>query len=145
MNIAVVNLDSAMAQSAQGKELMQQLSTFQRETHDEISASTDQLQQLRRQITDGATTFSTEQLRSLQRKFEQGRQKLRQFQQDKQLEGERLHEKGLQDIRLQLGPVLHNLRIENEYDVILSTESVLAMADWVDITKAVAASLSQAR
>ena len=40
MNIAVVNLDSAMAQSAQGRELMEQLTTFQRETHDEISAST---------------------------------------------------------------------------------------------------------
>ena len=145
MNIAVVNLDSAMAQSAQGRELMEQLTTFQRETHDEISASTDQLNQLRQRITESAHSLPADQLKRLQQQFEEDREKLQQFQKDKQLEGERLHQKGLEEIKLQLGPVLHNLRVENEYDVILNTETVLAMADWVDITKAVAVNLSQTR
>lgn len=145
MNIAVVNLDSAMAQSAQGRELMEQLTAFQRKTQNEISISTNQLQQLRQQISDGAHSLSVERLQQLQQQFEEGREKLKQFQQDKQLEGERLHQKGLEDIKLQLGPVLHNLRVENEYDLILNTETVLAMADWVDITKAVVTNLSQTR
>ena len=145
MNIAVVNLDSAMAQSAQGRELMEQLTTFQRKTQNEISTSTSQLQQLRQRISDSAHSLSVERLQQLQQQFEEGREKLKQFQQDKQLEGERLHQKGVEDIKLQLGPVLHNLRVENEYDLILNTETVLAMADWVDITKAVATNLSQAR
>ncbi len=66
MNIAVVNLDSAMAQSAQGRELMEQLTTFQRETQGEISTSTNQLQQLRQRISESAHSLSVERLQQLQ-------------------------------------------------------------------------------
>lgn len=144
MNIAVVNLDSAMAQSVQGRELMQQLTTFQRETQDRIRSFSDDLQQLRRQITQGAATLSTEQLRSLQQDFESKRIKLQEFQQDKQAEGEQMHHAGLEVIQRKLGPVLEALRNESEYDLIIDAKSVLVMADWVDITKSAAMGLSQA-
>jgi len=143
MNIAVVNLDSAMAQSAQGRELMQQLSAFQRETQDRIRSFSDDLQQLRRRITQGAATLSTEQLRSLQQEFEKKRIKLQEFQQDKQVEGEQMHRAGLEVIQRKLGPVLEALRNESEYDLIIDAKSVLVMADWVDITKSAAIGLSQ--
>lgn len=144
MNIAVVNLDSAMAQSAQGRALMQQLNEFQRETQNAITVSTERLHVLRRRMTEGAHILSTEQLTSLQRDFEKSRDKLEQFQQEKQQEGERLYHDGIEKIKHKLKPVLENLRSENEYDLILDASTVLAMADWVDVTQAVAANLSQA-
>ena len=79
MNIAVVNLDSAMAQSAQGRELMEQLTTFQREIQGEISTSTNQLQQLRQRISESAHSLSVERLQQLQQQFEEGREKLRAY------------------------------------------------------------------
>lgn len=144
--IAVVNLDVVIAQSPAGKALQEKLTKFQQETQAVGETKTSAARDLQQQIVNGANSLSEERLADLQKQLEDAQIDLRRFRDDKQREGEKMQEQGLQEIERQLEPVFTQIRDEGGYDLILNNVPgvVVMVGPKVEITRQVLERLNAA-
>ena len=69
--VAVINIQTAIASTEQGKQAAQELQTKFTPRQNEIDSMTKQLQALRQRLQDGANTLSDETKNSLGRQYQQ--------------------------------------------------------------------------
>ena len=139
IKIAVVDLDVIVAQSKAGRELAEKLQGLQASAQAELDRMQKEAADLRTRIAEGANTLSDDKLAEMQKEYEDKMIAIRRYNDDKQREGQKMQQEGLQEIEKQLEPVFEKVRTENGYDLILNrVPGVVVMAgERVDITKKV--------
>ena len=143
MKIAMVDLEQAIAQSSQGEKLQQDMTDFQRSVNGRMHGAMQELHELRNRINHDASTLTTEQLTELKRKHQLGSERIQRFREEQQREGEQLRHEGMETIKALLPAILHRLRVENGYALIVHADTVLSAPDGLDITATVAKRLSE--
>jgi Skp family chaperone for outer membrane proteins len=143
LKIVVVDLERVVAQSAAGKALQAKLAKFQEDVKAEGEGMAAAARELRQRIADGANSLSEDKLNQLQKDLEDASIAIRRFQDDKQRQGQKMRDEGLQEIERQLQPVFEKIRDGGGYDLILNNiPGVVVMAnEKVDITAKVIAEL----
>lgn len=136
VRIAVIDLDRLVAQSVVGRQLADKLEAFQAQVQAEGKTLADKARATQKLINDGANSLSSEKLAELQQQLEDESIQVRRFTENKQREGAKMRDDGLQDIESQLQPVLDKIQQDGNYDLILNrTPGIVIMAsDQVDIT-----------
>lgn len=139
IKIAVVNLDYIVAKSPAGQDLQGKLEAFETQVRSEVEAKTSAARAIQQRITDGANSLSDDKLADLQKQLEDATIDIRRYRDDRQREGEKMQNEGLQSIEAQLEPVFKAIRDENGYDLILNNvPGVVVMAgERVNITQQV--------
>ena len=138
-NIAVVDLELIVIRSQQGQALQKKLGEFQQSVQVEGQRLSEEAEALRQRAADGAQTLSDDKIAELQKELEDKMIAIRRFRDDKQREGEKMRNEGLQAIEQQLEPIFKAVRDEGGYDLILNNvPGVVVMAnERVDITQKV--------
>lgn len=139
IRIAVVNLDYVVAQSPAGKNLQEKLQGFEKEVRAEVEARTEAARSLRQRMIEGANTLAEDKLSEMQKQLEDATIDIRRYRDDKEREGQKMQQEGLQEIETQLEPVFEKVREEGKYDLILNNvPGVVVMAGpRADITQKV--------
>lgn len=139
LRIAVVDLDTVVAESPAGKALQKKLEAFQQQAKAELDALNSAAASIRQRATEGANSLSEEELANLQKQFEDKQIEMRRLQDDKQRQGQKMQNEGLAEIERLLGPVFEKVRAEGNYDLILNrVPGVVVMANpRIDITRQV--------
>ncbi len=139
INIAVVNLDYVVATSPAGQALQAELEAFRKQVQAEADTRAEAARDLRRRISEGANTLSSEKLAELQRQYEDAQIEIRRFQDDQQRELQKKQNDGLKKIEEELEPVFTKVRDEGGYDLILNNVPgvVVMIGDRIDITQEV--------
>ncbi len=139
VKIAVVDLETVVMLSQSGKDLQAKLQKFQGEVQTEGETMAGNARELRQRIADGANSLSEDKLADLQKSYEDATIAIRRFQDDKQREGEKMYNEGLQEIERRLQPVFEAVRDEGNYDLILNNAAgvVVMASEKVDITQLV--------
>ena len=139
IKIAVVDLETIVAQSQAGKELAETLKALEATARTEIQGKQQAANDLRQRIADGANSLSEDKLTEIQKQYEDAMIDIRRFTDDKQREGQKTQAEGLRRIEQQLEPVFEAVKAEGSYDLILNkVPGVVVMAgERVDITEKV--------
>lgn len=128
--VGVINLDYVVASSKSGKALQQQLEQFQRNVQTAGSHIQNEAMAVKKQLDEGASTLSQEQLTALQNKYEDYANQLRRYQEDKQREGEKFKNNGLAQIEKEMQPIVELLVKQEGIDVLLNnTPGLVIMAN----------------
>jgi Skp family chaperone for outer membrane proteins len=136
LKVAVVDVETVVAESAQGKALQTRLEQFQGEVQAELQRMQNDAQAIQQRITDGANSLSEDRLAELNKELEDATIAMRRYRDDKQREGTKIQEEGLMGIEQVLQPVFEQVRQEMGFDLILNNVPgvVLMISDRVDIT-----------
>jgi len=139
LRIAVVDLDLIVARSASGIALQAKLEAFQKQIQAESESMANAAREIRQQISDGANSLSEDRLSELQKQYEDNQIAIRRFRDDKQREGQKMQQEGLQTIELELEPVFKSLVDEGAWDIILNRVPgvVVSASERADITQQV--------
>lgn len=136
LRIAVVDVETVVAESPQGKALQSRLEQFQGSVQGDLQRMQNDAQAVQQRITDGANSLSEDRLAELNKELEDATIALRRFRDDKQREGTKIQEEGLMGIEQVLQPVFEQVRDEMGFDLILNNVPgvVLMMSERVDVT-----------
>ncbi len=136
LKIAVVDVETVVAESPQGKALQSRLEQFQIEVQGELTRLQNDAQAIQQRITDGANSLSEDRLSELNKELEDATIKIRRYRDDKQRQGQKMQEEGLVEIETVLQPVFEQVRDEMGFDLILNRVPgvVLMISERVDIT-----------
>ena len=136
LKIAVVDVETVVAESPQGKALQARLEQFQTEVQGEMQRMQNDAQAIQQRITDGANSLSEEKLSELNKELEDATIAIRRYRDDKQREGNKMQEEGLLEIEQVLQPVFVQIRNEMGFDLILNRVPgvVLMISERMDIT-----------
>lgn len=135
--VGVVNLDYVVANSTAGKNLQTNLEAFQKQVQQKGDQLSQEARNIRQQIANGTNTMSDEQLSGLQKAYEDKTIEIRRFRDDKQREGEKMKNEGLQEIEKQLGPLVNTLAQQQGIDILLNNTPgvVLWSNKTIDLTQ----------
>ena len=136
IKIAIVDLETVVAQSQQGQELQTRIESFQAQVQQEMTTLNQQANELRQRLAEGANALSETRLAELNKEYEDATIALRRFRDDKQREGQKMQEESLREIEGLLEPVFDQIRVEMGFDLILNNVPgvVLMAGERVDIT-----------
>lgn len=136
IKIAIVDLETVVAQSKQGQDLQARMESFQQQVQQEMTTLNQQANELRQRLADGANSLSETRLAELNKEYEDATIALRRFRDDKQREGQKMQEESLREIEGLLEPVFEQVRAELGFDLILNNVPgvVLMAGERVDIT-----------
>ncbi len=134
--IAVVDIEKVVVGSTAGKQLQKRLDDFRALVEVELKAKADELEALRKRAEAAGTVTEGDRLR---RQLEQGVIDFDRLKADKQREGQKIQQDGLNAIEKALAPVFRQVRDEQGYDLILALTPgvVLMTSKRVDITQLV--------
>lgn len=136
--IGVINLDYVIAQSNAGQQLQAKLATFQSQVQAQGEKISQEARNIRQRILDGANSLSEAKLAELQKQYEDKAIEIRRFQDDKQREGEKIKNEGLQKIEQLIGPKVDILVQQEGVDLVLNNQPgvVIWSSETIDLTQA---------
>ena len=143
--IAVVDMETVVAESPQGKQLQARLESFQTEVQEELGSLQEQAGSVRHRINEGSNSLSRERLAELEKEYEDATIAMRRYRDDKQREGQKIQETALEEIEATLQPVFAQVREEMNLDLIINRVPgvVLMISERVDITALMIRRLSE--
>lgn len=137
IKIAVVDLERVVALSKHGKALQTKLSAFEKRVKEQHERMSDDAKAIQQRAAEGAQSLSEEKLAELQRQYQDKLIQIRRFTEEKQREGQKMQQEGLQAIERAMEPVFKAVQQELGLDLILNhTAGIVVMAsERIDITQ----------
>jgi len=138
LKIAVVNIDVIAVRSPAGRALSQRIMDLQTQFEAELQNRQSAVRELELRI-GRADSLTTPEQRSLERQYQDALTDFQRYQQDVQEQAQAMRAAGMNDIRLEIGPVLEAIRTEQEIDLILSAtnQAIVLTSERIDITQVV--------
>ncbi len=139
--IAVINFQGAIAQSAEGKQAMQQLQAkFAAKTTD-LQNLANKIQQIQKQAQDGANTLSDAAKSQMAQEYQLDQRQYQRKQQELQQEEQDAEGDVVDSMSLKMQKVINQYAISHGYSLVLDTSAqsmpILFASTGVDITDAV--------
>jgi len=145
--IAVINIQTAIASTEEGKQAAQELQTRFTPRQNEIDTLTKQLQALQQRVQDGQNTLSDQEKERLGRQYQQLSRQVQRKQQELQDDAQDARTDAVDRIGQKMMQVIDRYANEKGYSVVLDTSSqtspVLFATNSVDITKPIVALFNQ--
>jgi len=134
--IAVVDAQRLVTDSAAGKAALARLRQIQEERVTEFRSKQDEIEQLRRRISEGRLSLAEDKLAELEKELEDKGTAFRRFQEDAEREFKKQQEQAFADIEKKVAPIIEAMGREQGLDLIFNKfQSGLVYAnDASDIT-----------
>lgn len=134
--VAVINTEQVLLESQTGKAALAQLRELREAKEAEGQALQDEVQELRKRLTDGRLSLAEDKLAELEQQLEEKGIELRRFQDDATRELNKRRDEVLAEIDRKVLPIINQVGREQGYSLIFRKyESGLVFAaDEVDIT-----------
>jgi outer membrane protein len=136
--VAVINIQTAIASTEQGKQAAQELQTRFTPRQNEIDSLTKQLQSLRQRLQDGQNTLSDQEKDRLGRQYQQLSRQAQRRQQELQEDAQDARTDAIDTIGQKMMQLIDRYASENGYSLVLDTSAqaspVLYATNSVDIT-----------
>jgi outer membrane protein len=136
--VAVINMQDAIASTAEGKQMAQQLQAQFAPRLTELQNIQRQLSDIQQRLTAGANTLSDEEKARLQRQGAELQRRGQREQQDLQDDRNDASQDAVNHIGQKMIPILDKYAKQNGYGVVIDTSQntpVIYFADQVDITQ----------
>ncbi|HKF52008.1 MAG TPA: OmpH family outer membrane protein [Candidatus Acidoferrales bacterium] len=139
--VAVINLQEAVAGTAEGKQASQQIQAQFAPRQNELSGLGKQIQDIQQRLQTGANTLSDEEKARLQRQGTELQRRGQREEQDFQQDEQDASQDAINHIGQKLMPIVTKYAQQNGYGVVIDTSSqntpVIYSATQIDITKAI--------
>jgi outer membrane protein len=134
--VAVIDVRRLVTESVAGKEALGRLKKLQDDKIAEAKTKQDEIEALRKKLSDGQLSLSEDKLTELQKQLDDKTTAFRRFQEDAQKDFEKTQEQTFSDIERRVGPVIEQAGKEGGYTLVFNKyQSGLVYADeTVDIT-----------
>lgn len=136
--IAVINIQTAIAATEEGKQAAQELQTRFTPRQNEISSLTKRLQSLQQRLQNGQNTLSNQEKQRLGRQYQQLSRQVQRKQQELQDDAQDARTDAIDTIGQKMMGLIDHYATQNNFSVVLDTSSqtspVLFATNSVDIT-----------
>lgn len=139
--VAVINLQEAVAGTAEGKQASQQIQAQFAPRQNALNGLGKQLQDIQQRLQTGANTLSEEEKARLQRQGQELQRRGQRDEQDFQQDMNDASQDAINHIGQKLMPIVQKYAQQNGYGVVIDTSSqntpVIYSATQIDITKSI--------
>ncbi len=139
--IAVINIQAAIAGTAEGKQTAQELQTKFAPRQSAINDLSNRLQSIQQRLRDGQNTLSDAEKNRLQFQYQELTRNLQREQQEYQEDAQDARTDAVDSIGEKMMPIINRYASENGYGVVLDTSAqssaVLFASNSVDITNTI--------
>lgn len=127
--VAVIDVRRLVTDSVAGKEAIGRLRQLQEQRVAEGRAKQDEIDQLRRRLSEGRLSLAEDRLAAMERELEEKATALRRFQEDAERELNKSRESAFGEIERRVGPIIERVGLEGGYTLIFNKfESGLVFA-----------------
>jgi outer membrane protein len=146
--IAVINIQTAIAATGEGKQTAQELQTKFAPRQDEINNMSKQMQDIEQRLQDGQNTLSDDEKSRLELQYQELSRNVQREQQEFQQDLQDARTDAVDTIGQKMMPLINRYANDNGYSVVLDTSAqsspVLFASNSVDITAAIVKLYDQA-
>ena len=145
VKVAIIDVQRLVFDSKVGKEALGKLRNLREQKQAEAKAMQQEIQDLRKRLTEGRLSLSEEKLDDLQKELEEKIIDYRRFEDDADRELQKGQEKAFEDIERQIMPIIRDVGLEFGYTAIFNKfqAGLLYARDEVDITDLILARFDQ--